>query len=453
MKQNKNKVSEEAIAFLPDAIEIKNEKLPLWARYSVIFSLVFFVGVIIWASLGRVDVVVKASGEVTSSKQNIVMKPRESSMIKKIMVRVGDIVEKDQLLVTFDPTLNAAEVERIKREIAVLSAKYERFMAEFKGVEYKPATLDINSREQLAIFKQRNDYYESKIRYYDEALKQLDASRKSREDSVKNQISRLETVRKMEQMYDDLRKKQATTLKELWNVQITRIEMEGNLDTLRNALEELAHQRESIISSKESFIHEWRNSISENLVATGRELDGNRKQYEQASTMLSFVELRSPCRAIVHEIAPFPEGSAVGEAEAIITLVPIDGEMEIEAMVEPRDIGRVAPGSDVRIKLSAWSFQKHGTISGKVLHISEDTISRGNGAGTIDPATGAPRSMTYYRARIVIDSMAGLRNLPKSFRLVPGMEVEAEIKTGRRRIIEYITYPLIKAFDETAREP
>ena len=229
MKQNKNKVSEEAIAFLPDAIEIKNEKLPLWARYSVIFSLVFFVGVIIWASLGRVDVVVKASGEVTSSKQNIVMKPRESSMIKKIMVRVGDVVEKDQLLVTFDPTLNAAEVERIKREIAVLSAKYERFMAEFKGVEYKPATLDINSREQLAIFKQRNDYYESKIRYYDEALKQLDASRKSREDSVKNQISRLETVRKMEQMYDDLRKKQATTLKELWNVQITRIEMEGNL--------------------------------------------------------------------------------------------------------------------------------------------------------------------------------------------------------------------------------
>ena len=255
-------------------------------------------------------------------------------------------------------------------------------------------------------------------------------------------------------MYEDLRSKQATTLKELWNIQITRIEMEGNLDTLRNSLVELSHQKESIISSKESFIHEWQNSISENLVAVGRELDSNRKEYAQAKTMLSFVELRSPCRAIVHEIAPFPEGSAVGEAEALLTLIPIDGNMEVEASVEPRDIGKVFPGSDVRIKLSAWAFQKHGTINGKVRNISEDTLNRGGAAAAgIDPATGEPRSMSYYRARISIDGTDTLRNLPENFRLVPGMEVEAEIKTGRRRIISYILYPLIKALDETAREP
>ncbi len=453
MKQNKQQITEEAIAFLPDAIEIKNEKLPPWARYSVIFSLIFFLGAILWASLGQVDVVVKANGKLTSDKLNIVMKPRESSIIKKIKVRIGDMVEKDQLLVTFDPTINTADVERIRREIDVLEAKYNRFMAEFSGKKYQPEKLNPITREQQAIFKQRSDYYESKIRYYDEALKQLAASQKSKEDSYKNQVERLETVRKLEKMYEDLRGKQATTLKELWSVQITRIEMEGNLDTLRNSLIELSHQKESIISSKESFIHEWQNSISENLVSIGRELDSNRKEFAQAKTMLSFVELRSPCRAIVHEIAPFPEGSAVGEAEALLTLIPIDGNMEIEASVEPRDIGKVFPGSDVRVKLSAWPFQKHGTISGKVRNISEDTISRSGAAGGIDPATGEPRSTTFYRARISIDGTDSLRNLPEKFRLVPGMEVEAEIKTGRRRIINYIIYPLIKALDETAREP
>ncbi len=452
MKQNKKQIAEEAIAFLPDAVEIKNEKLPKWARYSVFFSLAFFIGAILWASFGQVDVVVKATGKLTSDKLNIVMKPRESSIIKKIKVRIGDVVEKDQLLVTFDPTINAADVERIQREVDVLEAKYNRFAAEFTGKKYQPEKLNAITREQLAIFKQRCDYYESKIRYYDEALKQLDASRKSKEDSYKNQVERLDTVRKLEKMYEDLRGKQATTLKELWSVQISRIEMEGNLDTLRNSLIELAHQRESIISSKESFIHEWRNSVSENLVSVGRELDSNRKEFAQAKTMLSFVELRSPCRAIVHEIAPFPEGSAVGEAEALLTLIPIDGNLEVEASVEPRDIGKVFPGSEVRIKLSAWPFQKHGTLNGNVRNISEDTISRGGAAG-IDPATGEPRSMTYYRAKISIDSLDTLRNLPENFRLVPGMEVEAEIKTGRRRIINYIIYPLIKALDETAREP
>ena len=120
MKNNTSKVSREAVPFLPDAIEIKNEKLPLWARYSVIFSLIFFLGAILWASLGKVDVVVKANGKITSDKQNIVMKPRESSIVKKIHVRVGDIVEKDDLLITFDPTINGAEVYDREAEKSII---------------------------------------------------------------------------------------------------------------------------------------------------------------------------------------------------------------------------------------------------------------------------------------------------------------------------------------------
>ena len=452
MKQQSNHITEEAIAFLPDAIEIKNEKLPPWARYSVIFSLVFFLGAVLWASLSKVDVVVKATGKITSDKLNIVMKPRESSMIRKILVRVGDVVEKDQLLVTFDPTINKADVDRIRQEVSVLGARYERFVAEFSGKPYQPRERTAVTEEQTAIYKQRQDYYESRIRNFDEQLKQIEASRKSRQDSLKNQEDRLATVRKLEKMYEELQEKKAVTLRELWNIQITRIEMEGNLDTIKNNLLELDHQKESVVSSKDSFTHEWRNSVSENLVTAGRELDSNRKQLEQASTMLSFVELRSPCRAVVHEIAPFPEGSAVGEAEALLTLIPIDGKLEVEASVEPRDIGKVHPGSEARIKLSAFPFQKYGTLSGEVRNLSEDTISRG-GAAAAAGNGGESRSMTFYRAKISLGGLETMRNLPENFRLVPGMEVEAEIKTGRRRIIEYIIYPLIKALDEAAREP
>ena len=453
-KQNQPKIADEAVEFLPDAIEIKNEKLPLWARYSVLFALAFFLAAVLWASLSKVDVVVKATGKITSDKLNIVMKPRESSVIKRLLVRVGDVVEKDQLLVTFDPTITKADVERIRREVSVLTPRYERFLAEAEGRPYEPKEDTPYTREQRIIYRQRQDYYQSRIRNFNEQLKQIEASRKSREDSLRNQEDRLRTVRKMEKMYDDLEKKKAATLRELWNIQISRMEMEGNIDTIKNALLELDHQREGTLSSRESFIHEWRNSVSENLISAGRELDSNRKQLAQASTMLSFVELRAPCRAVVHEIAPFPEGSAVGEAEALLTLIPIDGNLEVEASVEPRDIGKVHPGSEVRVKLSAFPFQKHGTLNGRVRNISEDTINRGGGAAAAAAATsGESRSTTFYRARISLGSIKNMRNLPARFRLVPGMEVEAEIKTGRRRIIEYIVYPLIKALDEAAREP
>lgn len=452
MKTPERKITAEAVEFLPDAIEIKNEKLPLWARYSVIFSLIFFLGAILWASLGKVDVVVKANGKITSDKQNIVMKPRESSIVKKIHIRVGDIVEKDDLLITFDPTINGAEVDRIKQEIRVLEAKFNRFMAENGGKIYQPAELTLETVEELNIFKQRRNYFESRMKYFEEAIKQLDASLVTKKDSIATIEEQLKTVRKMEKMYEGLASKKAVPIKDLWNVQVQRIELEGNRDTYKNNLDELSHQRQSIISQKDSFIHEWHNSISENMIATGRELDRNRKQLAQAKTQLSFVELRAPSKAVVHEIAPFPEGSAVGEAEAIITLVPLDGNMEVEAMVEPRNRGKVTVGAESRVKLSAYPFQKYGTLNGTVRQISEDTVVSSTGAG-VDPETGAPRSGSFYRTRVTLGGTETLRNLPDNFRLIPGMEVEVEIKTGRRRIIEYIIYPLIKALDETAREP
>ena len=101
----------------------------------------------------------------------------------------------------------------------------------------------------------------------------------------------------------------------------------------------------------------------------------------------------------------------------------------------------------MRVKLNAFPFQKHGTLEGKVRNISEDTLQRQQ-APTQDPEI---TSASYYRARI---SYSGkLRGVKDDFRLIPGMEASAEIKTGRRRVIEYIIYPLIKAFDEAAREP
>ena len=279
-------------------------------------------------------------------------------------------------------------------------------------------------------------------------MKQLDATEQTKKDTLKNQTEQLAKVRQLENMYEELRGKQAATLKELLSVQLSRIEIEGNIDSVRNSLQELIPQRESLVSSKDSFIHEWNNSIVEELVSVGRELDRNRKEFKQAEKMVSFVELRSPCRAVIHEIASFPVGSAVREAEAIITLIPLDGKIELEARVEPRDIGKVRIGSEVRIKLGAYPFQKYGTLHGVVRNLSENTLQKQPEAA---PKTAVAGAGTYYRALITVEG--NLRNTPENFRLIPGMETEAEIKTGTRRIIEYIIYPLIKALDETAREP
>ena len=134
---------------------------------------------------------------------------------------------------------------------------------------------------------------------------------------------------------------------------------------------------------------------------------------------------------------------AVREAEALITLVPLDSEIELEAEIRPQDIGKVHIGSEVRVKLNSFPFQKHGTLDGVVRTISEDSFEKQQG----EPGS----ARTYYRARITLSGH--LRNVKEDFRLIPGMECQAEIKVGERRIIEYLIHPLIKSLDESMREP
>ncbi|OQA85709.1 MAG: Hemolysin secretion protein D, plasmid [Lentisphaerae bacterium ADurb.Bin242] len=436
----KDAIPREIIDFQPDALEIKNERLPPAIRFCVWAPFLLVMIAIVWACLAGVDVVVQAEGKLVTDNPTIVMKPLERSVIKKINVRIGDIVKKDQPLITFDPTINNADAERLKNEIDALTAQLNRLRAEFENKPYSGGPNQFE-RWQFAIFKQRQEYYREKMNYYSEALLQWNASEKSKKDSLAKQKERLKEVFRLEHMYKQLHAKNAASLKDLIQMSMDRMSMEATVDSLSNDILELEHKRGTTQAEKNAFVQEWRNKLSEDMVTVERNLTGNLKEYAQTAQLIEYVCLRAPCDAVVHEISSFSPGSAVREAEALITLVPLTGHIELEAEVRPQDIGKVAIGSSARIKLTSYPFQKHGTLDGIVRNISEDTLQREQG--------GVP--VYYYRARITVGGK--LEQVKKDFRLIPGMEAQAEIKCGQRRVIEYILYPLIKALDETAREP
>ena len=451
----KSDIPKEVVDFQPDAIQIRDEKLPLWTRLGMVFSLLFFVAAVLWACLAKVDVIVQAPGKIASDKQIIAIKPIDTSIIEQVHVNIGDIVKQGDILISFDQTINQKEIQRLEREICVLETKVDRFSCEFEKRNYVPAKpkysnlpkaeYELIGKAEKAIFDQRQRDYNERITYYDSAIRQLDASRKTKEDSLRKQSERLKVVQQMEKMYSGLSEKKAASLRDLWNVQISRMEMEANVDSLQNSLVELAHQRESYIAQKNAFQQEWANNISEELVKLARELDSNIKTLDKNRRLASYVDHRAPCDAMVHEIAPLSVGSAAREGETVMTLIPLDGNLEIEAEIRPQDISRVKIGSETKIKLDAYPFQKYGTMDGKVRTISHDTMMRQQ-----QPTIENPNP-SYYRARVSINGK--LHRTPRNFRLIPGMVAQVEIKIGRRRVIEYVIHPLIKMFDEAAREP
>ncbi len=451
-KSDANETPEGVIEFQPDALEIKNERLPWGIRFFVWSPVIVIVVAIIWACFVKVDVIVPANGKLVTDQQTIVMKPLERTVIKQVNVQIGDIVKKDQVLITFDPTESGSDVARLQNEVDNYEAQYARLRAEFSDQVYQPqAPLNQFASWQLAIFKQRQSYYLERINYFDEALKQIDASTKSTEDSLRKQEERLKEIFTLEKMLSDLQQKHVTSVKEVIEMKITRMEMESNVDQLRNQLLELSHRRGSTVAEKNAFLQEWRKTISEEMVTAERNLTSYSKELAKARMLQSYTCLKAPCDAVVHEVASFSPGSAVREAEALITLIPLGSRLELEGRIRPQDIGKVKRGDSVRIKLDAYPFQKYGTLEGIVRNISEDTIQSSQAAAQTDEE-GKPQTEpgTYYRARVTLLKPLNTR---KEIRLIPGMQAQGEIKTGKRRVIEYVLYPLIKAFDETAREP
>ena len=441
----KQKTAADAVAFLPDAQEIAEQRLPWYGRIGVLWIFIIVAAVLAWAWIGKVDVIVRAPGRIVSDTGDIVMKPLESAVVKSVEVRKGDIVEKGDILLTLDPTLYEAEVERLRHEVDALEAECARWEAEFTGQSFTGSGKDGPLAWQKAIYDQRKAYYNERLRYFDSNRSRLEAGRKSTAESHEKYTEILGNMSKIEDMYAALGKQEIVSVKEALEVTISRLQSEAEVDKLRNQLVEYDQQMLSLEAERRSFVEEWRNNVSEKLVALHRELDGNREQLVKARQMVTYVSLKAPCRAVVHEIAAFPTGSAVGEAEAFMTLVPLDGTLRIEGEVRPQDIARINTGNECRIKLTAFPFQKHGTLKGNLQQISGNTFQRPR---TDEAERGGG---SYYRVFVTYEGE--LRNTGGRFTLIPGMEAEVEIKTGRRRIIEYLVHPLVKGLDEAFKEP
>lgn len=437
---SKEKLPNEIIDFQPDALEIKNSRLPLPIRICVWMPFVLMILAIFWACWAEVDVVVQGSGKLVTDLPTIVMKPLERSVIKKVNVKIGDVVKKGDIMIIFDPEINQSEAERLTNEKEALSAQFARLKAEFVNKPYYGGSKQFE-KWQLAIYKQRETYYTERMKYFQEALSQIETLRKSKEVALKSQKERVAEMEKLYNMFWELYHKQAASLKERIQITISYIEMKSAVDQLEHELLEIKHRKGTTEAERNSFIQEWRNSIAENMVTVERNLTAATKEYAKVKNLIEYVYLRAPCDAVVHEIASFSPGSAVREAEALITLIPLGEEMELEAEIRPQDIGKVTTGAAARVKLSAFPFQKHGTLKGTVRNISENTLQK----------EGPGQAVPYYRVRLKVDGK--LEKVKENFRLIPGMEAQCEIKCGRRKVIEFVIYPLIKALDETAREP
>ena len=450
--------------FQSDAAEIEDSPPPPAARATLYAVAVLILGAVLWASLAEIDEIVAAPGRLVTTAPSLVVQPLETAVIRSLEVAAGDTVHAGQVLARLDPTFTQADVGQLRARLAASTAQIARLEAEIAGRDYAPGpAAGEEERLQAALFAQRREHLDAELRGHDEHAAQIEAGIATSRRDQDMLAARLDVLREIEAMRASLMAREVGSRITLLEARNQRLEAEASLAHLHSGLDELAHQLETVRAERQTAAAEFRRAALDDLVRLRRERDAAAEELSKAERRRQLVELRAPADGVVLELAQRSVGSVVREAEPLVTLVPLDVPLEAEIMVPARDIGRLALGQEVRVKLDAFPFQRHGTAAGELRTLSEDAFARpgasggagGAAAGLSGSAAGAGATGgdgAFYRARVRLTAVA-LRDLPPSFRLIPGMTVVAEIRVGRRRVLSYFLDPLLRGLDQSLREP
>ena len=429
--------------FRSDATAIEEAPIgvSIYAAFYVVLAVL--VVAVLWAVFGTVDRIVVAQGKIATRTPLVVMQPFVTSRILKIYVKAGDHVRAGQVLIAFDPALAQADVASTEQQGRATSAEVDRIQAELAGRPYEMGRgADAEQAAQAQIYAQRTAQFAAEMAQRDSRERAVTAQISSDSASIAGLRQQVVIAKKIVGVRQYLESQKAGAPLDVWNAQSNEIDLEAKLKGLIADVAKLSQQRDEMQAERKSFLDQWQSELNQKLVDAMQKHAQATETLNKAHKYHEFTVLKAPVDATVLELADRSVGSVLKEAETLVTLVPDNAGLYVEANIPSRDVGFVAVGEPVRVKLEAYAYQKYGTLDGKLVVVSADSV----------PVKEGDTSTLVFHAQVRLSQNAG-QIIKRGIRLRPGLVATAEIKTGKRSIASYVLNPILRTMDESMREP
>ncbi len=432
-----------AFGFTTDAAAIEDAPVPLRTHVTLYTALTLLVIAILWSVFGSLDRMVIATGKITTRTPLLVMQPFTTSRILQVNVRAGDEVKKGQVLVTFDPAFAQADVATLETKSESLTAQSERLKAQLAGTAFTARTGDSPARAtQRRIFEQELADYAAELKQRDSRIAALNTQISVNQQSLPGIRAQHAMAQRVAEIQQRLRSQQAAAELDVMRAQSAEVDLDLKLKNAEGDTNRLAEQRKEALQERNAYMEKWRGDHNQTLVRSEQELTEAREALKKANRLKELANMQAPVDGVVLQVADRSTGSVLREGETLITLVPKDADLYVEANTSSRDIGYLKAGDLARVKLEAYPFQLYGTLNGVLSVIGADSL----------PLKEEGSSTLVYRVHVrLTDDPGTLAN--RGINIRPGMVANAEIKTGKRSIASYILEPVIKIADEGMREP
>jgi hemolysin D len=421
--------------FEPLLVEIEEAPLNPLGRavfWIIIVAIVFFG---LWMVLGKVDVVVTARGKVIPVGEVKTVQPLNTGVVRSISVAVGDPVEEGQVLMEIDPSDTQPELDSMKADLKQVELEVLRLEALLNKAAFQPDT----SRYDPALLRVQNEIYfsakerlERQIRVKQEELAQVE-QRLAAEEKAQEQTRFLYQVSR-ERWLRLAEVKDLVSRDELDKAESEMKGQESKLKISAHAISELTSAK-ARVQKEIAFIQEDdRNKLLNEMAEKRQKSLYLQAKIEKTEFVNRRQQIASPVKGHVAQLFVHTVGGVVTPAEKLAHVVPLESPIVIKALLLNKDVGFVASGMEATVKVDSFDFQKYGTLRGRVQQVSRDSTE--------------DKTLGFVYETYILPEQTKLMVEGAQVTITTGMSVTAEIKVGKRRVIEFFIYPLIKYLDE-----
>ena len=429
--------------FLPAVLEVTEMPPSHAARLLTYVIVAMFTVLILWSVIGKIDIIATAAGKLMPASNIKTIQTLTDSEIEEIYVQEGEYVKAGQDLIKFNQTEVIANISRIENEIEALKIAIARLQALL--TENPQENFNYDRDIDAYLIKMHADLLKSQIIEKSariDVLKGQIAKAEKEKDTISADLGRIEKL--LPSVTERIEKKKILVDKKLL-ARLTFLEQQEELTNLqeqRNVqAKKMAETEENIEYLKKElrqYLAEFDKNLMQELTENREKLASYQQELVKYREALKRTVVKAPLSGYVQQLVYHTKGGVVETAKPIMNIVPENYKLEAQVMILNKDIGFVRPEQDVEIKIDSFPFTKYGTLKGKVHNISGDAVQ--------DEKLGL-----VFNARLTLSDNK-IKADGQIIRLKPGMSVTAEIKTGKRRVIEYLLSPVMKYLNESMRE-
>jgi hemolysin D len=434
-----HRLADEA-AFLPAALEIQQTPVHPSPRRALWAIMALFSIAVLWSMVGQVDIVAIAPGRIVVSDRTKTVQPLEAGVIRAIHVRDGDKVAAGQVLIELDPTSATADRKGVEEQQRTANQDAARAKLLLEALRNTRAPTVANTTDTAIASQLAAEWTDVSAR-----LAKLDAEinrRQAEIGTVREQVNKLQTTlplsRQRETDFKALTEQGFVSGHAGQDRMRERIEIERDLAAQQARLKEAEAGLTESRQTKAAYIAETQRNLSDRQAKAGQDLAQLQQQGSKTAQREQLTRLTAPVAGTVQQLAVYSTGGVVTPAQNLMVIVPEGADVTAEVVIDNKDIGFVNAGQKVEVKVETFNFTRYGTVPATVTWVTADAVT--------DEKRGAMFPATLKLDRNVMDIDG------KAVKLAPGMVVTAEIKTGRRRVIEFLINIVRTATSESLHE-